>query len=122
MGKTQPKPTSKKTAEAADRMQPRSIVTITSASDGPMHTVRFGDVTVTARRPSDAEVQHSIDSSTLALGRALKSLLKPGVRIRPKKDVPLYSAAPDAENVFIRLLNGKRDRGILKNGQFMVID
>lgn len=100
-----------------------------AASPGPtgsraMHTVRFGGVTVTGPRPSDAEIQRNVEASTAALKRALPFFLKPGIRIYPKKDVPLFWADEDnlPEGV-IRKLNGKIERGVVdEDGNFKVTD
>jgi hypothetical protein len=86
-------------------------------------TVKFGDVTITARRPSDAEIQRNVEASTNALKRALPRLLRPGVRIYPKKDIPLYWVDPDnPDEGLIRKLNGKVQRGVLEDGTFKAID
>jgi hypothetical protein len=91
---------------------------------GAWETITFGDVTITAQRPSEAEIQRNVEASTRALKRALPRLLRPGVRIYAKKDVPLYWADPDnPETGFIRKLNGKLQRGVLDDdGQFKAID
>ena len=94
------------------------------AKGGVWETIRFGDVTITAQRPSDAEIRANVEASTAALKRALPRLLHPGVRIYPKKDVPLYWADPDNPNEgFIRKLNGKVERGVLdEDGVFKATD
>lgn len=92
-------------------------------SNGAWHTVRFGDVTVTGPRPSDEEIRRNVEASTAALRRALPAFLRPGVRIYPKKDVPLFWADEDnlPEGV-IRKLNGKIERGVIdEDGQFTAI-
>ncbi len=90
------------------------IVARPDATDSrAMHTVRFGDVTVTGPQPS-----------TAALKRALPFFLRPGIRIYPKKDVPLFWADEDnlPEGV-IRKLNGKIERGVVdEDGNFKVTD
>ena len=53
--------------------------------------------------------------------RARKRLAKPGIKIRPKKDVPLFHVDDVAAGTFIRKLNGRVERGILENGEFKVI-
>jgi hypothetical protein len=90
--------------------------------DGDWEKITFGDVVITARRPSEAEIQHNAALSSAALARALPKLLRPGVRIYPKKDVPLYSADPEHPSVIIRKLNGKVQRGVVENGQFKATD
>jgi hypothetical protein len=90
---------------------------------GVWETVRFGDVAITAQRPSDADIQRNVEESRKALKRALPRLLRPGVRIYPKKDIPLYWADPDSpDDGLIRKLNGKIERGVFEDGTFKAID
>jgi hypothetical protein len=89
---------------------------------GVWETVKFGDVTITAQRPSDAEIKRNVEESSRALARALPGLVRPGVRIYPKKDVPLYWCDDDNPNIFIRKLNGKIRRGVFEDGQFKATD
>jgi hypothetical protein len=95
-----------------------------SSGTGVMHTVRFGDVTVTGPRPSDEEIQRNVEASTAALKRALPAFLRPGIRIYPKKDVPLFWADEDnPKDGVIRKLNGKIERGVVdEDGNFKVTD
>lgn len=81
---------------------------------------RFGSVTVTAPAPSKAVIQGNVRASTQALERVSSRLAKAGVRVRPKKDVPLYSLDSDDPDVMIRKLNGKIERGTLVDGAFKV--
>jgi hypothetical protein len=90
--------------------------------DGAWETIKFGDVTITAQRPNDAEIQRNVEAGWAGLARALPRLVRPGVRIYPKKDVPLYSCDPDDPNIFIRKLNGKTQRGVFEDGQFKATD
>jgi hypothetical protein len=100
------------------------VVARPDPKSGVRETVKFGDVTIIAQRPSDAEIQRNVEASTAALKRALPAFLRPGVRIYPKKDVPLFWADEDNPGEgFIRKLNGKIERGVLdEDGQFKVID
>jgi hypothetical protein len=82
------------------------------------HTTRFGSVTVTAPAPSKATVQRNVKASTQALERVTGRLAKAGVRLYPKKDVPLYSLDSDNPDVMIRKLNGKVERGSFFDGAF----
>jgi hypothetical protein len=84
--------------------------------------VRFGSVTVTAPAPSSALVRHNITLSTQALERVAKRLARPGINLRPKKNVPLYSLDSDNPDVMIRKLNGKTERGAFIDGVFTVTD
>ncbi len=66
------------------------------------------------------------DSSVAAFSQAIrerarKKLAKPGVTIRPKKNVPLFHVDDVHAGTFIRKLNGRVERGILEDGVFKVI-
>jgi hypothetical protein len=83
---------------------------------------KFGGVTITGNRPTAEIVSRNVERSSMALEQVSKTLSKPGVAIRAKRDVPQYSAAEDEIGVFIRRLNGRVQRGRLVNGVFQVID
>jgi hypothetical protein len=91
-------------------------------AEGKRSTVKFGGVIVVAPKPSSAQLKRNVTASTEALERATKRLVRPGVRLYAKKDVPLYSADPRQPGVYIRVLNGRTERGILENGKFKVVD
>ena len=86
-----------------------------------MHKVRFGDVTVWAPKPTEAQVRANAEASTEALRRGLERLIQPGIKMRERKNVPYYHA-DDAPGVYVRRLNGKAERGIMEDGEFKVID
>jgi len=92
-----------------------------SAAKGGWSKVTFSGVTVSAPKPTAADIERNVTMSSEALERAKKRLMRPGVRLYEKKDVPLYSADPDRPGVFIRKLNRKTERGVLENGIFKVI-
>jgi len=83
--------------------------------------VKFGDVVVVGERPSAAAVKQSVEFSTAALERLGVALAKPGITLRPRKDVPLYSAAGGDPGVLIRRLNGRTERVRFVDGVFEVI-
>ena len=87
---------------------------------GKLQKVKFGSVTVMVRTPTEAEVQRNVDRSTEALARGLKRLLRPGVRLYPKKGVPLFYADEDHPGKIVRMLDGKRDLGVYEDGDFKV--
>ncbi len=84
--------------------------------------IKFGDVTITAPAPAKAMVQANVKRSTQALERLATRLGKPGVAIRARKDVPLFSLDSDNPDVMIRTLNGKTERGHMVGGAFHAID
>jgi len=92
-------------------------------SSGPREwKIKFGSVTITGKKPNAAVVARNVKRSSEALERVGKRLIKPGVTIRRKKNVPQYSVAEGGIDVFIRRLNGRTERGRLVEGVFQVID
>jgi hypothetical protein len=89
---------------------------------GRNRKVKFGDVTVTAPAPSATLVKRNVQISTQALDRLATRLGKPGVTLRKRKDVPLYSLDSDDPDVMIRTLNDKTERGHMVDGVFQAID
>jgi hypothetical protein len=97
-----------------------AVVSKSRSREGKLRRVKFGSVTVMVRTPTEAEVQRNVDRSTEALARGLKRLLRPGVRLYPKRGVPLFYVDEDHPGKFVRLLDGKRDLGVLEDGDFKV--
>ncbi|GLV27332.1 hypothetical protein [Sphingobium chungangianum] len=83
--------------------------------------VKFGDVVITAPAPQRDLIKANIAQSTAALARAARRLSKPGVVIRAKKGVPLFSLDSENPDVVIRTLDGKTERGQLVDGIFHAI-
>jgi|GEM_PF-5915528 len=83
-------------------------------------TVKFGSVTIVVSPPTQIEVKRNIKAGQAALLRAKKSFLTPGVKLSISRGVPLFSVDSDNPSLLVRKLNGKNDRGILRNGQFEV--
>lgn len=48
-------------------------------------------------------------------------ILKPGIEIERKRDVPLYHADENEPGVIVRELNGKIERGHMRNGIFLPV-
>lgn len=84
--------------------------------------MRYGDFTAEAKSLTEAELRRNLDLSAAALQGLKSALLKPGIRIRRKKDVPLFYSTDEEPDLFVRELNGKRERGIFENGSFKPID
>jgi hypothetical protein len=95
------------------------FVTVKSAEPSRNVTTRLGEVTVRGARPSAELVKANVTRSTQALERVGHKLIKPGVHLPEKKDVPRYSADETNPSVFIQRLNGKISTGRLQNGQFV---
>lgn len=82
--------------------------------------IRFGTASVTARKPAPSDLDRNLESSTEALRRTGETLLRPGIRLPARKNVPLFEADPERPGHFLRKLNGRTERGILQNGRFTV--
>ncbi len=85
-----------------------------------LRTVTFGDVTVTGPEPPEAEVRKNAAKSSAALAQLAARLIRPGIELDPRKDVPLFWVDDDHPDKFVRQLNGKRELGVLENGEFRV--
>ena len=85
---------------------------------GRPRKIKFGDVVITAPAPQKASVEANIVQSTEMLGRAVKRLSKPGVVVRRRKGIPLFSLDSENPNVVVRVLDGKTERGQLVKGEF----
>ena len=83
--------------------------------------ISIGNLTLVVPRPTKAQAQESVRQSTEALTRALTRLTRPGIRIRPKRGIPLFQVDENDPDVLIRDLDGKRERGTLQDGEFKVI-
>jgi len=103
-------------------MDEPAVVSKPRSTGGKLRRVKFGSVTVMVRTPTEAEVQRNVDRSTEALARGLERLIHPGIRLNPKPGVPLFYGDDNHPGKFVRLLDGKRDLGILENGDFKVTD
>jgi hypothetical protein len=99
-----------------------TVVGRSSLRGSPRDKIKFGDVIITVRKPSKSELKQNVDFSSEALARANTRLAHAGIRIHPKKDVPLFFADPENPGGFIRKLNGKLQRGVVRDGQFTAID
>lgn len=104
-----------------NRSAAEQLVTVRAEAPRQFKT-KFGSVTISGSRPNPDIVSRNVERSSKALERVGKQLTKPGVSIRPKKDVPRYSVAEGETGVFIRRLNGRVERGRLIKGVFRVID
>ena len=98
-----------------------SVVVKPAGRTRGLHKVKFGDVTIWAPKPSEAQVRVNVEAGTEALRRGLERLIRPGIKMRERKNIPYYHVDPDNSGVFIRRLNGVAERGILEDGEFKVI-
>ena len=98
-----------------------SLTTAATRAKRKRAKVKVGEVTVMVHKPTAAEVKYNVAKGSSALDRLKNRLIRPGVRVYAKKDVPLYFADAEQPGIYIRKLNGKLERGILENGAFKVI-
>jgi hypothetical protein len=84
--------------------------------------ISIGNLTLVVPRPTKTAVQENVRRSTEALGRALVRLTRPGIRLRPKRGIPLFQVDENDPDIFIRDLDGKRERGLFQDGEFKVTD
>lgn len=97
------------------------MVNVSTSASEPRRKVTFGNVTITGVRPGAEVVRENIERSTRALQRLMGKLTKPGVTLSKKKGVPRFSADEDEPSIFIRVLNGRTDRGRMVNGEFEIL-
>jgi|GEM_PF-2543774 len=80
--------------------------------------VTVGSVTVSVSQPTQEMIKRNLAASEVALSRAMKEIIKPGIKLNPAKGVPLYQADPDNPNLIIRKLDGKLEKGRFVAGKF----
>jgi len=83
-------------------------------------TVRFGSTSIVINEQKNLNEKRNIKAGQSGLARALKKIIDPGVKIDVVRGVPLFHADPIHPGKIIRELNGKRESGVLVNGQFKV--
>ncbi len=57
--------------------------------------VRFGSTYIIIEEPSASSVRQNIREGQKGLARALKTIVKPGIKIKVHKGVPLFHADPE---------------------------
>ena len=80
--------------------------------------VRFGSTSIVVHEKRTSNEKSNIKAGQSGLARALKKIIDPGVKIEAGRGVPLFHADPKHPGKIIRELNGKRESGVLVNGQF----
>lgn len=91
-----------------------------AAGKGRAHDVRFGSVILRGYKADPTEIAHNVAKGRAALKGVAAVLTKPGVKLKRIKGVPLYSVDPIWPDHLVRNVDGKRERGIFKDGQFKV--
>lgn len=83
--------------------------------------VRFGSALLKVGKADARELAQNVSRGQAALTRAMKALVKPGVKLKRTKGVALYAADPERPDVLVRILDGKRERGVFDKGEFKVL-
>lgn len=84
-----------------------------------MRRVKFGSVTLSASEPDEELVRRNIEQGQAAFARMARKLVRPGVSLKTRKNVPLFRADDDDPRWIIRSLNGKVERGKFEKGVFV---
>jgi len=105
---------------ASDAVRPASSLR-TANLRVPKQHIRIGNLTLVVPSPTKTQLQENVRQSTEALARALTRLTRPGIRLRPKRGIPLFQVDENDPDILIRDLDGKRERGTLQDGEFKVI-
>ena len=82
--------------------------------------VTVGGSFVFSDKASAAELKQAVKSSAEALNRMSVKLSKPGIRLKSRACIPLFSVDPDNPSRIARKLNGKVEWGVFEDGQFKV--
>lgn len=93
----------------------------TARASTSQQRISIGTLTLVVPRPTKTEVQENVRRSTEVLARALVRLTRPGIRLRPKRGIPLFQVDENDPDILIRDLDGKRERGVFQDGEFKVI-
>ena len=122
-----------KTLELADAADPDVITDLVGGSDSlasaevvgspPRRArVKVGGVFVTGDKASAAQVKHAVATSAEILERLGLRIVRPGIKLKAVRGIPLFSADPKHPGRFLRRLDGKVESGVLENGAFKVVD
>lgn len=85
---------------------------------GAGKTLHYGAVTLKVGLASAEERARNVELGQLALKKIKSRLIKPGVKMRPRRGVPLFFADPTNPSRVVRELDGKREVGVFDNGVF----
>ena len=82
--------------------------------------VKFGSVKVEVPTPKKSKVKRNVKNGQIAMARAMSKIVKPGVKIKAAKGVPLFHTESKHPGEIVRELDGKRTIGRFVNGRFIV--
>lgn len=83
--------------------------------------VTLGGTTIIVEHGPQGASPTGVQQSSQVLEQLGKKMRKPGIKLRVRKGVPRYSADENNPDLFIRLLDGKKDVGHFENGSFVVV-
>lgn len=84
---------------------------------------RFGRVTLYTRAPADGD-KRNVTAVTPAAGRLERlraSSYVRGVALDTPPGVPMFRADPDNPQLVLRVLDGKEERGTVRDGRFVAL-
>ncbi|HEX7818998.1 MAG TPA: hypothetical protein VF463_00110 [Sphingobium sp.] len=81
--------------------------------------LRFGAVTVSNAAPDVDTLVYNVKAGRDALGRVRDALVKPGVTLGHKSEVPKFRVDAKDPTTLIREVNGRIDRGHIVGGTFV---
>jgi hypothetical protein len=81
-------------------------------------TLQFGSVSLKVATASAEQRQRNVGLGQAALKKFKSKIVKPGVKLRAQKGVPLFFADPTNPRRIVRVLDGKREVGAFENGTF----
>lgn len=84
--------------------------------------VTFGRVTVTSTKPQADVVARNVSAGQSALRRAAMKIARPGIALRPAKGVPFFYIDDARPKEIVRMLDGQKVYGVIRNGQFVASD
>lgn len=84
----------------------------------PLVEITFGLVSASVERPTDAHVKRAVTASKKVAKGLGKRLVTPGVSLRHRPGVPVFTADPTDPQRVVRRLHGKSERGHFVKGQF----
>lgn len=83
--------------------------------------LQFGSVSMKVKVAEFDERARNVDLGQAALKKMKPKLIKPGVKLRTRKDVPLFFADPADPRRIVRELNGERETGVFEKGKFKAL-
>lgn len=80
--------------------------------------VVYGSAVIEAVPPTPEQITRNVMEGRRAMDRLAEQLVRPGVDLVVAGDIPLYHADPARPGRLIRVMNGREDHGVFRNGVF----